>query len=70
MEITIRNSKGLRKMRTKEEVEKRIKIIQQEFSEEEKKFHERLVYCYLLLVKLNELRWFIDLPPISLLVLR
>ena len=57
-------------MKSKEEVEKRMKIIQKEFSEEEKKLHEGLEYCNILIEKMNELRWCLDLPALGHMKLR
>jgi len=57
-------------MKSEQEVEERMKIIQKEFFEEEKKLHEGLEYCNTLVEKMNELRWCVDLPPFGHMTLR
>ena len=57
-------------MKSEEEVKKRMKIVEKEFSEEEKKLHEGLEYCNTLIEKINELRWCIDLPALGHMKLR
>jgi len=57
-------------MKSEQEVGERMKIIQKEFSEEEKKLHEGLEYCNILIEKMNELRWCVDLPLLGHMKLR